>query len=103
MVFSSQNDPEINTFCTFVEECGFRENHCFSYVKSLFFMCRATKNRTKIEFKTRWKKGGAKIEFRVDLESIFEGFGAPKCLQTISEIEVKQTLKMSAKMTSQEK
>ena len=30
----------------------------------------------------------------MDLESIFGGFGAPKCTQTTLEIEVKKTLKI---------
>ena len=56
MDFRLQNDPEINAFGSFVCKSRFRENHCFSLVKSMFFRFGATKNRTKIECKTRSKK-----------------------------------------------
>ena len=56
MDFRLQNDPEINAFGSFVCKSRFRENPCFSLVKSMFFRFGATKNRTKIECKTRSKK-----------------------------------------------
>ena len=63
-----QNDPKINAFGSFVCKCRFHENHCFSLVKSMFFRFGLTKNRTKIECKTRSKKRWCK-------NRISSGFG----------------------------
>ena len=60
----------------------------------MFFRFGAIAYRTKIEFKHVRKKGSAKIEFRMDLGSIFGGFGAPKSLRTTSEIQVQKTSKI---------
>ena len=51
-----QNDLKINAFGSFVCKCRFHENHFFSLGKPIFFRFGPTKNRTKIECKTRSKK-----------------------------------------------
>ena len=79
MDFRLQNDPEINAFGSFVCKSRFRENHRFLKVNQCFLGLELPKSAPKSSAKHVRKKGSAKIEFRVDLGSIFGGFGAPKC------------------------